>query len=93
MVFRSHPIGACCMRSGRLQAFIPQKMAHFEEHILTLHTVCAVRQHATRRIHKRTLFVDVQSNLHSNVLFCIRLWRPGSALGLHRPAVEYEVTS
>jgi hypothetical protein len=39
MVFRSHPIGACCMRSGRLQGFIPQKLAHFEEHILTLHTV------------------------------------------------------
>jgi hypothetical protein len=27
------------MLSGRLQGFIPQKMAHFEEHILTLHTV------------------------------------------------------
>jgi hypothetical protein len=40
MVFRSHPIGACCVRSGRLQGFIPQKLAHFEEHILTLHTVC-----------------------------------------------------
>jgi hypothetical protein len=39
MVFRSHPIGACCVRSGRLQGFIPQKLAHFEEHILTLHTV------------------------------------------------------
>jgi hypothetical protein len=39
MVFRSHPIGACCMRSCRLQGFIPQKLAHFEEHILTLHTV------------------------------------------------------
>jgi hypothetical protein len=38
MVFRSHPIGACCMLSGQLQGFIPQKMAHFEEHILTLHT-------------------------------------------------------
>jgi hypothetical protein len=38
MVFRSHPIGACCVRSGRLQGFIPQKLAHFEEHILTLHT-------------------------------------------------------
>jgi hypothetical protein len=38
MVFRSHPIGACCMRSGRLQGFIPQKLAHFDEHILTLHT-------------------------------------------------------
>jgi hypothetical protein len=32
------PIGVCCMLSGRLQGFIPQKMAHFEEHILTLHT-------------------------------------------------------
>jgi hypothetical protein len=41
MVFRSHPIGACCMRSGRLQGFIPQNLAHFEEHILTLHTACA----------------------------------------------------
>jgi hypothetical protein len=39
MVFRSHLIGACCVRSGRLQGFIPQKLAHFEEHILTLHTV------------------------------------------------------
>jgi hypothetical protein len=38
MVFRSHPIGACCVRSGRLQGFIPQKLARFEEHILTLHT-------------------------------------------------------
>jgi hypothetical protein len=28
------------MRSGRLQGFIPQKLAHFEEHILTLHTAC-----------------------------------------------------
>jgi hypothetical protein len=37
MVFRSHPIGACCVRSGRLRGFIPQKLAHFEEHILTLH--------------------------------------------------------
>jgi hypothetical protein len=27
------------MLSGRLQGFIPQKLAHFEEHILTLHTV------------------------------------------------------
>jgi hypothetical protein len=27
------------VRSGRLQGFIPQKLAHFEEHILTLHTV------------------------------------------------------
>jgi hypothetical protein len=26
------------MRSGRLQGFIPQKLAHFEEHILMLHT-------------------------------------------------------
>jgi hypothetical protein len=26
------------MLSGRLQGFIPQKLAHFEEHILTLHT-------------------------------------------------------
>jgi hypothetical protein len=39
MVFRSHPIGACCMLSGRLQSFIPQKLALFEVHILTLHTV------------------------------------------------------
>jgi hypothetical protein len=39
MVFRSLPIGACFMLSGRLQGFIPQKLAHFEEHILTLHTV------------------------------------------------------
>jgi hypothetical protein len=39
MVFRSHPIGACCVRSGRLQGFIPQELTHFEEHILTLHTV------------------------------------------------------
>jgi hypothetical protein len=38
MVFRSHPIGACCMLSGRLQGFIHQKLAHFEEHILMLHT-------------------------------------------------------
>jgi hypothetical protein len=38
MVFRSHPIGACCMLSGRLQGFIPKKNAHFEELILTLHT-------------------------------------------------------
>jgi hypothetical protein len=38
MVFRSHPIGAYCMLSGRLQGFIHQKLAHFEEHILTLHT-------------------------------------------------------
>jgi hypothetical protein len=41
MVFRSHPIGACCMFSGRLQGFIPQKLAHFEEHILTMHTGCS----------------------------------------------------
>jgi hypothetical protein len=27
------------MLSDRLQEFIPQKLAHFEEHILTLHTV------------------------------------------------------
>jgi Ran GTPase-activating protein (RanGAP) involved in mRNA processing and transport len=37
MVFRSQPLGACCMLSGRLQGFIPQKLAHFEEHMLTLH--------------------------------------------------------
>jgi hypothetical protein len=41
MVFRSHPIGAYSLLSGRLQGFIPQKLAHFEEHILTLHTVRA----------------------------------------------------
>jgi hypothetical protein len=40
MVFRSHPNGASCMLSGRLQGFIPQKLAHFEENILTLHTAC-----------------------------------------------------
>jgi hypothetical protein len=28
------------MLSGRLQGFIPQTLAHFEEHILTLHTAC-----------------------------------------------------
>jgi hypothetical protein len=27
------------MLSVRLQGFIPQKLAHFEKHILTLHTV------------------------------------------------------
>jgi hypothetical protein len=47
MVFRSHPIGACCMRSGRLYGFIPQTLAHFEEHILTLHTARVQRCHAT----------------------------------------------
>jgi hypothetical protein len=45
MVFRSHPIGACCILSGRLQRFIPQKLAHFEEHILTLHTGCTKSKH------------------------------------------------
>jgi hypothetical protein len=35
-----HPIDACYMLSGRLQSFIPRKRAHFEEHILTLHTGC-----------------------------------------------------
>jgi hypothetical protein len=29
------------MLSGRLQGFIPQKLAHFEEHIVTLHTARA----------------------------------------------------
>jgi hypothetical protein len=29
------------MASGRLQGFFPQNLAHFEEHILKLHTECA----------------------------------------------------
>jgi hypothetical protein len=28
------------MLSGRLQGFIPPKLAHFEEHILALHKAC-----------------------------------------------------
>jgi hypothetical protein len=38
--FCSHPIGACCMLSGRLQGFIPRKWTHLQDHILTLHTAC-----------------------------------------------------
>jgi hypothetical protein len=60
MVFRSHPIGACCVRSVRLQGFIPQKLAHFEEHILTLHRArslncCSSKQH--ERLHTCSSFM------------------------------------
>jgi hypothetical protein len=41
----SQPIGACCMLSDQFQGFIAQKIAHFQDHILTLQTVhrCALR--------------------------------------------------
>jgi hypothetical protein len=31
------------MLSGRLQGFIPPKWAHFQDHFLTLHTVCVLQ--------------------------------------------------
>jgi hypothetical protein len=78
MVFCSHPIaiGACCMLSGRLRGFIPQKLAHFEEHILTLHTVRWQRQKRQsrkhtysehRKFHARLIFVQCMphaTNMH-----------------------------
>jgi hypothetical protein len=64
MVFRSHPIGACCVLSGRLQGFIPKKMAHFEEHILTLHTACHVRHE--HHSEKRTIIAEDDLSLHGD---------------------------
>jgi hypothetical protein len=68
MVFRSHPIGACCVRSGRLQGFIPQKLAHFEEHILTLHTACAC---------------ETQKGLHAARFVSVGRVRPWALIPMH----------
>jgi hypothetical protein len=47
-VFCLYPIGACCMLSVRIHAFIPPKWKHFQDHIVMLHTVRpATEPHAT----------------------------------------------
>jgi hypothetical protein len=69
--FNSHPIGACCMLSGRIQAFIPQKRAQTSIVRVTLCTsVLQGAEHFCTPSHLLSTTITCFSKLIAYIVWC-----------------------